>query len=93
MITMGELKDSLLRLPRMNGWPRIYSRRRSSKPTKNLNQLKDESKLSPWIIRIAHNLCQDHFRKTSQTYRKERVLGEKKELLSGPLFPMQLEQH
>jgi RNA polymerase sigma factor, sigma-70 family len=28
----------------------------------NLGTLKDPSKLSSWIFRIAHNLCQDHFR-------------------------------
>jgi RNA polymerase sigma-70 factor (ECF subfamily) len=28
----------------------------------NLGNLKDSSKLSSWIFRIAYNLCQDHFR-------------------------------
>lgn len=28
----------------------------------SLATVKDSSKLSPWIFRIAHNLCQDHFR-------------------------------
>lgn len=37
------------------------------KVQKNLHQLREESKLSSWIFRIAYNLCQDHFRKISQS--------------------------
>ena len=29
---------------------------------KNYNSVRDPSKLSPWIFRIAYNLCQDHFK-------------------------------
>ena len=63
------------------------------KAQKNLNQLKDESKLSSWIFKIAYNLCQDYFRKTSQSSKREQTLCEKKGLLSGPRFQMELEQH
>src|SRR3972149_10772292 len=37
----------------------------------NLGTLKDSSKLSSWIFRIAYNLCQDHFRqlKSARTKR------------------------
>ena len=63
------------------------------KVQKNLNQLKEESKLSSWIFKIAYHLCQDHFRKTGQLWKREQVISEKKELLSGPLFQMQFEQH
>jgi len=63
------------------------------KVQKNLNQLKDESKLSSWIFKIAYNLCQDHFRKTSQTWKREQALSQKKELLSEPLFQKEFEQH
>jgi DNA-directed RNA polymerase specialized sigma24 family protein len=30
---------------------------------KSLNQVREKSKLSPWVFRIANNLCQDHFRR------------------------------
>jgi len=30
----------------------------------NLDSLREPSKVSPWIFRIAHNLCQDHFRQS-----------------------------
>jgi RNA polymerase sigma-70 factor (ECF subfamily) len=63
------------------------------KVQKNLNQLRDESKLSSWIFKIAYNLCQDHFRKTNQSSKREQVLSEKKEILSEPLFQKEFEQH
>ena len=63
------------------------------KVQKNLIQLKEESKLSSWIFRIAYNLCQDHFRKMSQSSKSDRVLTEKKEILAEPLFQKELEQH
>ena len=37
----------------------------------NQDRLRDPSKLSSWIFRIAYNLCQDHFRR-----RKESPLAE-----------------
>jgi len=63
------------------------------KVQKNLNQLKEETKLSSWIFRIAYNLCQDHFRKMSQSSESDRVLTEKKEILAEPIFQKELEQH
>jgi RNA polymerase sigma-70 factor (ECF subfamily) len=41
-----------------------------------LKDLKDPSKLSAWIFRIAHNLCQDHFRDTKRRSDKEREVAE-----------------
>jgi RNA polymerase sigma-70 factor (ECF subfamily) len=38
----------------------------------NLGTLKDSSKMSSWIFRIAHNLCHDHFRRS----KSARVLDE-----------------
>jgi RNA polymerase sigma-70 factor (ECF subfamily) len=32
-----------------------------------LNELRDSSKLSSWIFRIAYNLCQDHFREMGRS--------------------------
>ncbi len=63
------------------------------KVQKNLNQLREESKLSSWIFRIAYNLCQDYFRKMSQSSKKEYVLTEKKEIFAEPLFQKEFEQH
>jgi RNA polymerase sigma-70 factor (ECF subfamily) len=39
----------------------------------NLGTLKDSSKLSSWIFRIAHNLCQDHFRQLKTSRRKGSI--------------------
>jgi len=63
------------------------------KVQKNLGQLREESKLSSWIFRIAYNLCQDHFRKISQSSKREPLLIEKKEFFIEPLFQKEFEQH
>ena len=63
------------------------------KVQKNLTQLREESKLSSWIFRIAINLCKDHFRKMSQSSKSESVLTEKQEILKEPRFLKELEQH
>ncbi len=59
----------------------------------NVKQLKEESKLSSWIFRIAYNLCQDHFRKKNQSSKSEHALDAKKEFISEPLFQKEFEQH
>ncbi len=63
------------------------------KVQRNLNQLREETKLSSWIFRIACNLCQDHFRKMSQSSKREHVLTGKREILAEPLFQKKFEQH
>ncbi len=63
------------------------------KVQKNLNQLKDEAKLSSWIFRIAHNLCQDHFRKSSQSSKRGHIPSEERQFLTIPLFQKESEQH
>jgi RNA polymerase sigma-70 factor (ECF subfamily) len=63
------------------------------KVQQNLHQLREESKLSSWIFRIAYNLCQDHFRKTSKFLKNERVLNEEKKILTEPIFQKEIEQH
>ena len=45
----------------------------------NLKSLKDPSKLSPWIFRIAYNLCQDHFRQLKRSRKEERIDQEETE--------------
>ena len=37
----------------------------------SLGTLKDSTKLSSWIFRIAHNLCQDHFRQVKAARTKQ----------------------
>jgi RNA polymerase sigma-70 factor (ECF subfamily) len=63
------------------------------KVQKNLNQLKDETKLSSWIFRIAHNLCQDHFRKSSQSSKREHIPIEDRHFLTIPVIQTKFEQH
>ncbi len=63
------------------------------KVQKNLNQVREEAKLSSWIFRIAYNLCQDHFRQVSRSSKREHALNEKKEILSEPPFQKTFEQH
>ena len=62
------------------------------KVQKNLNQLKEEAKLSSWIFRIAYNLCQDHFRKISQSSKREHVPAGERQFLIEPRFQKEFEQ-
>jgi RNA polymerase sigma-70 factor (ECF subfamily) len=52
----------------------------------NLGTLKDSSKLSSWIFRIAYNLCQDHFRQGKAGRRKESTSLEQTEGLEEALI-------
>ena len=64
----------------------------------NLKNLKDPSKLSSWIFRIAYNLCQDHFRQLKRSRNEESIDQEEmkdfKEALiqKGPDIQKELEQ-
>ncbi len=64
----------------------------------NLKSLKDPSKLSSWIFRIAYNLCQDHFRQLKKSRKEERIDQEETEDLKealvqkGPDIQKELEQ-
>ena len=64
----------------------------------NIESLKDPSKLSPWIFRIAYNLCQDHFRKLKRLCKEERIDQEEMEdfkealVQKGPDIQKELEQ-
>ncbi len=59
---------------------------------KNLNTLKDSSKLASWIFRIAHNLCGDHFRNLKRTLSNERELNEVKDVFKEAMVQKRLEQ-
>jgi RNA polymerase sigma-70 factor (ECF subfamily) len=64
----------------------------------NLKSLKDPSRLSSWIFRIAYNLCQDHFRQVKRSHKEERIdqegMEDFKEALiqKGPDIQKELEQ-
>jgi len=64
----------------------------------NLKNLKDPSKLSSWIFRIAYNLCQDHFRQLKRSRKEERIDQEEMEdfkealIQKGPDIQKELEQ-
>ena len=62
------------------------------KVQKNLNQLREEAKLSSWIFRIAYNLCQDHYRKINQASKREHVSTEERQFLTEPFFQKEFEQ-
>jgi RNA polymerase sigma-70 factor (ECF subfamily) len=59
---------------------------------KNLHTLKDSSKLASWIFRIAHNLCQDHFRNLKRTSSNECELNEAKDVFKETIVQKRLEQ-
>jgi RNA polymerase sigma-70 factor (ECF subfamily) len=58
----------------------------------NLDTLKDSSKLASWIFRIAHNLCQDHFRNLKRTSSNECELKEAKDVFKEAMAQKRLEQ-
>ena len=68
------------------------------KVQQNIESLRDPSRLSSWIFRIAHNLCQDHFRRLKKSREEERIdqeeMGDFKEALiqKGPDIQKELEQ-
>ena len=53
---------------------------------RNVESLKDSSKLSPWIFRIAYNLCQDHFRQAKVLRKKGIIDHEEVEDLEEALI-------
>lgn len=63
-----------------------------AKAQENLEYLKDRSKLSSWLYRIAYNLCQDHFRDVKKSTLKESVRKLKIEDFRNVLTEKQLEQ-
>jgi RNA polymerase sigma-70 factor (ECF subfamily) len=56
------------------------------KVQQNIESLRDPSRLSSWIFRIAHNLCQDHFRRLKKSRREERIDREETEDLDEALI-------
>jgi RNA polymerase sigma-70 factor (ECF subfamily) len=60
------------------------------KVQQNIDSLRDPSRLSSWIFRIAHNLCQDHFRRSKKSRREERIGQEETEDLNEALIQKEL---
>lgn len=58
----------------------------------NLDSLRDPSKLSSWIFRIAYNLCQDHFRQSKALLNKENGDQEEMEPSEEPSTQKEMEQ-
>src|SRR4030042_6726789 len=64
----------------------------------NIENLKDPSKFSSLIFRIAYNLCQDHFRQLKRLRKEERIDQEEMEdfkealVQKGPDIQEELEQ-
>jgi RNA polymerase sigma-70 factor (ECF subfamily) len=59
---------------------------------KNLHTLNDSSKLASWVFRIAHNLCQDHFRDLKRASWNECELTEAKDVFKEAMVQKRLEQ-
>jgi len=60
---------------------------------KNLESLKDPSKMSSWILSIAYNLCQDYFRQTKKSTAIGAADLEHIETFKVTLMQKKLEQH
>lgn len=56
------------------------------KVQENLNSLRDPSKLSSWMFRIAYNLCQDHFRQLKISRKEESIDQEEGQDLKEALI-------
>lgn len=59
---------------------------------KSLDAVRDPSKLTSWIFRIAYNLCQDHFRRRARSADKECELNEATEGFKEAVVQKKLEQ-
>jgi RNA polymerase sigma-70 factor (ECF subfamily) len=58
----------------------------------NLESLRDSSKVSSWVFRIAINLCQDHFRSLKKQPFSECEVREQADALRETLIQKELEQ-
>jgi len=59
----------------------------------HLGDLRDPTKLSSWIFRIAYNLCQDHFREAGKSVIVNPAEGHEIETLEEGSVQKEFEQH
>ena len=59
---------------------------------KNLKGVRDHSKISSWIFRIAHNLCHDHFRQSKRSTLGQRNIQKEIVTLREAVVQKELEQ-
>ncbi len=59
----------------------------------HLDDLKDPSKLSSWIFRIAYNLCQDHFRAAGKFAVLDNAEDKEAEIMDEGSVQQEFEQH
>ena len=59
---------------------------------KNLKGVRDHSKISSWIFRIAHNLCHDHFRQSKRSTLGQRKIQKEIVTLREAVVQKELEQ-
>jgi RNA polymerase sigma-70 factor (ECF subfamily) len=57
----------------------------------NLDSVRDPSRISSWIFRIAYNLCQDHFRQSARSSNRE-ISQERMEISKEASVQKELEQ-
>jgi RNA polymerase sigma-70 factor (ECF subfamily) len=57
-----------------------------------LDSVKDPSRISSWIFRIAYNLCQDHFRQSTKSPTREGISQERMETSKEASIQKELEQ-
>jgi RNA polymerase sigma-70 factor (ECF subfamily) len=58
----------------------------------NLDSVKDPPRISSWIFRIAYNLCQDHFRQSTESPTREGISQERMEISKEAPIQKELEQ-
>ena len=59
---------------------------------KNLEDVRDDSKMSSWIFRIAHNRCHDHFRQAKRSSLNDRTIQQEIATFKEALVQKELEQ-
>jgi RNA polymerase sigma-70 factor (ECF subfamily) len=62
------------------------------KVQKNLKTIKDPSKTSSWIFRIAHNLCHDHYRQSKRSSLNQRNIQQEIVPFKEAVVQKELEQ-
>jgi len=62
------------------------------KVRENLDRVRDPQRISSWAFRIAHNLCQDHYRNRRRSPTEETSLPDGESPCQGSLVQKEFEQ-